>query len=199
MDDIVLKSVLVEILEKIRNLSECQSVGIRLHSNGDYPYYVHEGFPNFFILKEKTLVSKNQDGQDILDEQGNPSLDCMCGKVLNNNFDPKQACFTEKGSFWTNSTTELLGNAADQLGKTRNMCHQSGYESVALVPLKADGKTLGLIQFNDPRINMFTIKKIINYECLAGQIAAVISNAFEIKEKMSQLSKSMKQFKSAKN
>ena len=70
MDDVALKTALVEILEKIHDLSGCQSVGIRLHNNGDYPYYVNEGFPKFFIVKEDSLCVRDADGNIILDKNG---------------------------------------------------------------------------------------------------------------------------------
>ena len=44
-DFVALRQILAEILEEICSLSDCQSVAIRLHNNGDYPYYIHEGFP----------------------------------------------------------------------------------------------------------------------------------------------------------
>jgi len=193
MVDATLKSVLAEILEEIRDLSKCQSVGIRLNKNGDYPYFVHEGFPRFFIKKEYSLCKKDKNGQEILDVKGNPLLECMCGNVLKNRFNPKYPYFTKKGSFWTNSTTNLLESTSkNELGVTRNMCHHNGYESVALIPLKAKGKTLGLIQFNDSRLNKFSLEMINNYENLADQIAEVISNTFEIQERMNKISDSIK-------
>ena len=138
-----LRQVLAEILEEIRTLSDCQSVGIRLHNNGDYPYYVHEGFPQFFIIKENTLCAVDEKGNPIRDENGNPLLECMCGNVIQGRFDPKLSFFTEKGSFWTNSTTQLLDSATKEelQGRTRNMCQYSGYESVALIPIRAGDKT----------------------------------------------------------
>jgi len=68
-----------------------------------------------------------------------------------------------------------------------------------LIPLRAKGKNLGLIQFNDPRKNMFKPKQINNYEHLADQIEVMIQNAFEIQEKMGEVSKSIKHFKTSKN
>ena len=125
----------------------------------------------------------------------------MCGNVINGKFDPRLQFFTQKGSFWTNGTTKLTESTTEKerQGKTRNMCHHSGYESVALIPLRANGKTLGLIQLNDPRIDMFKLKIIIDYEHLADKVAAVISNAIEIQNKMSEISDWMKKFKNAKN
>jgi len=185
-DFVALKKVLAEILGEICTLSNCQSVGIRLENNGDYPYYVYEGFPDFFILKENSICAKDDEGNYILDENGSPFLECMCGDVLKGRFDPKLPYFTEKGSFWTNSTTRLLDTATEKerLGRTRNMCNYSGYESVALIPMRADNRTLGLIQMNDPRENMFTPKMIEKYESIADRVGAVVVNALEIQERM---------------
>ena len=198
-DFVALKHVLAEILEKVRNLSDCQSVGIRLHKNGDYPYYVHEGFPSFFILKENSLCARDEEGNNILDEKGNPLLECMCGNVLKGRFDPKLPHFTEKGSFWTNSTTQLLDTTTEKerLGRTRNMCNYSGYESVALIPMRSSNRTLGLIQMNDPRENMFTLESIENYEFIADRVGTVVLSALEIKEKMEDIFECVNKFKSA--
>ena len=196
---VAIKHVLAEILETIRTLSDCQSVGIRLHNKGDYPYYVHEGFPKFFILKENSLCAKDKDGNHVLDEKGNPLLECMCGNVIKGRFDPKLPYFTKKGSFWTNSTTQLLDNTLEKenLGRTRNMCHHSGYESVALIPMQAGNVTIGLIQINDPRENMFTSKMIKKYESVADHVGAVILNALEIQEEMGDISDLVNKFASA--
>jgi len=198
-DFVALKKVLAEILGEICTLSNCQSVGIRLENNGDYPYYVYEGFPDFFILKENSICAKDDDGNYILDENGSPFLECICGDVLKGRFDPKLPYFTKKGSFWTNSTTRLLDTTTEKgrPDRTRNMCHYSGYESVALIPMRADNRTLGLIQMNDPRENMFTPKMIENCEFIADRVGAVVVNALEIEEKIKDIFDLVNKFKSA--
>jgi len=195
---VALRQVLTEILGEICTLSDCQSVAIRLHNNGDYPYYVHEGFPDFFIIKENSLCARDDEGNPILDEDGNPLLECMCGNVLKGRFDPKLSYFTEKGSFWTNSTTQLLETTTEKerLTRTRNMCNYSGYESVALIPMRTGNITLGLIQMNDPRENMFTLKEIENYEFIADHIGSVVFSALEIQEKMEDIFEWVNKFKS---
>lgn len=197
-DFVALKKVLAEILGEICTLSNCQSVGIRLENNGDYPYYVYEGFPDFFILKENSICAKDDEGNYILDENGSPFLECICGDVLKGRFDPKLPYFTEKGSFWTNSTTRLLDTTTDKgrLDRTRNMCYDSGYESVALIPMRADNRALGLIQMNDPRENMFTPKMIENCEFIADRVGAVVVNAIEIEEKINDIFDFLNKFKS---
>ncbi len=190
-----LKPVLVQILGEICTLSDCQSVGIRLHNNGDYPYYVHVGLPEFFILKENSLCARDNEGNTTLDNAGSPILECMCGNVLKGRFDPKLPYFTEKGSFWTNSTTQLLESTKEVLGKTRNMCNYSGYESVALIPVRSGDRTLGLIQMNDPRENMFALESIENYECIADRVGSVIVNALEIQERLNTIFDMVNKFK----
>jgi hypothetical protein len=197
-DFVVLKQVLTEILGEICTLSDCQSIGIRLEENGDYPYYVHEGFPDFFTIKENSLCARYDEGNPILDEEGNPLLECMCGNVIKGIFDPKLSYFTEKGSFWTNSTTQLLESIKEKEGwnRTRNMCNYSGYESVALIPMRSSNRTLGLIQMNDPRENMFTPKIIENYEFIADRVGAVVVNALEIQERVGDIFDLLKKFNS---
>ena len=182
-----LKLLLKEILEDIHQLSQCQSVAIRLCKNGDFPYYLHMGFPEFFILKENTLTVRDQKDKPVLDADGTPFVECMCGNVLKSRFNPKYPYFTKSGAFWTNSTTRLLESLTEkertEIGKTRNTCHDYGYESVALIPMHADGKTIGLIQINDPRENMFTPRKVDKYQSLADHVGAMIHNLFEFHEK----------------
>ncbi len=197
--DYALEQVLTEILEEIHTLSGCQSIGIRLHKDGDYPYYVQDGFPDFFILKENSLCARDEKGKPLRDDEGNFLLECMCGNVLKGRFDPKLPYFTEKGSFWTNSTTQLLGSfSKESLGQLRNMCYYSGYESVALIPMRVCDKTLGLIQMDDPRENMFTPETIEKYEFLADHVGAVVFNALEIQERMADIFDMVNKFKRAK-
>jgi hypothetical protein len=195
---VTIKQVLTEIFGQISSLSDCQSIAIRLHNNGDYPYYVHAGFPDFFVFKENSVCARDDEGNPILDEDNNPLLECMCGNVLKGRVDPKLPYFTEKGSFWTNSTTRFLGSITDKekLGRTRNMCNYSGYESVALIPMRAGNRTLGLIQMNDPRENMFTLEDIENYEVIAGRVGSVVLSVLEIQDRMDEISELVNKFKS---
>ena len=96
-DFVALRQILTEILGEICSLSDCQSVGIRLHNNGDYPYYVNEGFPDFFITKENSICARDDEGNLILDEDGNPLLECMCGNVLKGQIRPKTSTLHRKG------------------------------------------------------------------------------------------------------
>ena len=157
----------------LKRRSGCEAVGIRLVDGEDYPYFASHGFPEEFIEVENQLCSMDETGQLVRDAEGKVYLECMCGNILSGRFDPSKPFFTEHGSFWTNSTTELLActNEADRAARTRNRCNTAGYESVALVPLRVAGETFGLLQFNDKNKGVFTPEKISLYERLADNLA----------------------------
>ncbi|HMA62829.1 MAG TPA: PAS domain S-box protein, partial [bacterium] len=113
----------------------------------------------------------------ITDFEGNPVLECMCGNVIRGRYDPELPFFTEFGSFWTNSTTKLLESTSeeDRQARTRNRCNGEGYESVALIPLRFNGQTLGLLQFNDTQPNNFTSDLINQLEEMASNLALALS------------------------
>lgn len=153
--------------------SGCEAVGIRLQEGEDYPYFETRGFSAEFHEAENHLCVKDDDGTLICDGAGNPLLECMCGNVICGRFDPKLPFFTENGSFWTNSTTELLASTTvqDRQAHTRNRCNSAGYESVALIPMRYGTQVIGLLQFNDTRRDQFTPTGIIFFERLSAFLA----------------------------
>ncbi len=160
--------------------SGCQAVGIRLRRGDDYPYFEAQGFPEEFVESENGLCILDAAGAAIHDSAGNPVLECMCGNVISGRFDPAKPFFTAYGSFWTNSTTQLLAcsTEADRQGQTRNHCNSEGYESVALIPLRFGERRLGLIQLNDRRQGMFSAETIELWERTAGHVAVALAKSF---------------------
>jgi PAS domain S-box-containing protein len=155
----------------------CEAVGIRLREDDDYPYFEARGFPADFVRSENSLCSRDSEGKPVLDSIGNPVLACMCGNVICGRFDPSKPFFTAGGSFWSNSTTELLASTteADRQARTRNRCNGEGYESVALIPLRAGERPLGLLQLNDRRKGRFSPDLIAHWERLAGYLAVALA------------------------
>ena len=161
----------------LREWSGCDAVGIRLREGDDFPYFETRGFPPQFVQAENTLCVRDCDGQLVRDLQGNAVLECMCGNILCGRFDATLPFFTFGGSFWTNSTTELLASTteADRQARTRNRCNSAGYESVALIPLRSGEHTLGLMQLNDRRRGRFTTGLIDLLENLGHALAEAIA------------------------
>jgi PAS domain S-box-containing protein len=172
--------------------SGCEAVGIRLKEGDEYPYYVTKGFPPEHVRLENQLCTRDDTGKLIRDSEGKPIIECMCGNVLSGRFDPRKNFFTEKGSFWTNSTTTLLATTnAESRGKTRNCCNHEGYESVALLLLAIGDTRLGLLQLNDKREGMFNLETIQMWERIADRLSLALSRT--ISEEA--LSNSEKQYK----
>ena len=184
-----LQSSLGESLRIIQEGMDVSAVGMRLQEGDDYPYYVFDGFHDKHILRENELCVTDLEGQLMRDDVGNPVLDCMCGNILRGRFDPSKPFFTQGGSFWTNSTTELLASTTekDRLIRTRNTCQAEGYESMALIPIRDDSEVLGLLQLNDHRPGCFTPETIRFLEELGKNIGENLGTINRRKEDLEEL------------
>lgn len=155
----------------------CEAVGVRLGEAEDFPYFETRGFPAEFVQAENSLCMRDREGQLMRDSQGDPAFACMCGCILSGRYNPALPFFTSKGSFWTNSTTELLVGIADvdRPPYMRGRCNAQGYESVGLVPLRYRGQTFGLLQVNDRSRDRFTPELITFLENISDQIAMALA------------------------
>ncbi|MDO8720923.1 MAG: HD-GYP domain-containing protein [Syntrophales bacterium] len=183
------KDMITRLFRKIQEHTGIEAAGIRLREGGDYPYFSTNGFPRRFVELENYLCNRGPDGQIILDTQGNPSLECMCGNVIMKRTDPALPFFTEHGSFWTNSTSELLTSTTekDRQSTIQSRCNSEGYESVALIPLYADKEIIGLLQLNDKRTDRFTLDFLRFLE----EIGGCIGIAFEQQRRVDQVRKAL--------
>jgi PAS domain S-box-containing protein/putative nucleotidyltransferase with HDIG domain len=166
-----------DILLLLKEHTGIEAIGIRLREGDDFPYYETNGFPPHFLEAEKHLCARDDAGEIIRDSNGNPYLECMCGNILCGRTDPTYPFFTEGGSFWTNSTTELLASTSeeDRQARTRNRCNSEGYESVALIPLRSGDEIIGLLQLNDSRRDSFSIEMIHFFEGIGATIGIAVA------------------------
>ena len=165
------------ILFAVRRSRGFEAVGIRMQEGDDFPYYETKGFTEEFVLAERRLCAYDEAGKIMRDEQGKAVLECMCGNVIRGRTDGKLPFFTEAGSFWTNSATDLPASTMeeDRQARTRNRCNAEGYESVALIPLRTGDEIIGLLQLNDCRRDQFTLEMIRFFEGLGASIGIAIS------------------------
>lgn len=201
-----LEPTILSVTTMIRDLTGCEAVGVRLHDDGDYPYFVHEGFPERFILRENSLCSRAEGGGRLRRAEGEGyELDCMCGNVIHGRIDDTLPFFTPAGSFWSNGTTALLASSTeeDRQGRTRNYCNSCGYESVALIPIRAHGERIGLIQLNDRREDRFTLDLIEYLEMLGEQVGVAVRSSLihsrlrTVTEELVRSNEDLEQFASA--
>lgn len=170
--------ILEQIIGLIAEASECESVGIRWKAGEDYPYFVTRGFGRDFVVREGPLCERDAAGLILRHSDGSAQLACMCGAVVGGTVNPKLPIFTAGGSFWTNGTTEMRqrGQAGEPLGvNVRYYCNEVGYESVALIPLRAGDRTMGLLQLNSRTPGCFTAQLIEDYETMARRIGEAVA------------------------
>jgi len=186
------KDEIRRLLYRIKDFTGFEAVGVRLKEGEDYPYYTTSGFSEQFVELERHLCTY-ENGEVLRDSEGNVVLECMCGNVIQRRTDPSFPFFTEGGSFWSNRTSEMLASTTeeDRQARTRNRCNSEGYESVALIPLKSGTETIGLLQFNDTRKDMFTLDLIEFFEEVGSSIGIVLAR----KKTESQLEESEAKFR----
>lgn len=170
-----------DLVELISDLTCCEAVALRVHDRkDDYPYLVQKGFEEGFLEKENLLCRVDDRGRAVRDENGRAELECMCGLVLGGRTDPGRPFFTEAGSFWTNSTTELLASTSNETRGTvtRNTCNIWGYESVALVPVPGGGEIVGLLQANSRERGRFDRSMIDFLEKVCRRVGPAIERCW---------------------
>ena len=170
------KQALLAVISKIKQYTGMEALAIRLHDVDDYPYYVWNGFPDYFVKMESSLCSRNHGGEPLRNEDGSPVLECMCGNVIRGRFDSSLPFFTEGGSFWSNCTSELLASTTEEerQARTRNKCNGEGYETVVLIPLRNKTETIGLLQLNDKRVNKVSHQMVRFLEGLAESVGVAM-------------------------
>lgn len=183
------------IIDLIREQTGFDAVGVRLESNGDFPYYAQQGFSDDFLLTENSLTARDDSGEFCRDKDGNICLECTCGLVISGKTDPVNPLFTKGGSAWTNNSFPILEIPADQDPRLRprNHCIHEGYASVAIIPIRADKKIIGTLHLNDRRKDRFNIEMIEFYE----NICSSIGNAMMRDQSQEQLSKANESLKHA--
>jgi PAS domain S-box-containing protein len=172
-----LLNLIRDVIKLIKDSTGFEAVGVRLREGEDFPYFEVNGFSNDFVEAENYLCARNNQGEQIFGEEGHPVLSCMCGSVIIGLADPALPFFTEGGSFWTNSTTELQSSASLKTLQVplKNCCNKAGYESVALFPLRSGDEIVGLLQLNDSRSGRFTLEMVRFFEGIGASIGIVLA------------------------
>jgi PAS domain S-box-containing protein len=171
------KHPIQSVLEVLKKRTGFDAVGIRLKDGKDFPYYVQDGFPADFLRTENPLVGSSEAGDVCRNPDGRISLKGACGRVLSGKTDPSNPRFTKGGSFWVNDGELLLDlPAADHepLCHPCNTCIQQGYASIALIPIWAQSRIVGLIQLNDHRKDCFTLEAIELLEEIATHVGEAL-------------------------
>ncbi|WP_428565492.1 MAG: PAS domain S-box protein [Solidesulfovibrio sp. DCME] len=168
-----------ELLRQVVNLlargTGFMAVGLRLREGSDYPYFQTRGLSEAFIRLENSLCPQGNHQRPAGDRDGAAPLECACGMVIEGRIDRNEPFFTEYGSLWTNSNTELLRARPQLREHIRGNCLAAGYESSALIPLRCEATTHGLLQLEDKRPGRFTPQLLRGLELIARHLALALS------------------------
>jgi signal transduction histidine kinase len=162
------------------------AVGMRLQEGDDFPYFGQAGFPVEFLLAEASLVAICTSGRIARDQAEKLGHQCICGMVLSGRTGPGNPHFTVAGSFWCNNYLPLMDPPPDRDFRPhpRNRCVHVGYASVALIPIRNEGRIVGLLQFSDRRPGCFSLESVELLEGIAAQVATVLVRKQDEKEKI---------------
>jgi PAS domain S-box-containing protein len=161
-------------------LSGCAQIEIRLregcHSPCIEPYT--ESSRN-----ENSILTPGENRATVSGRDKTSLIVFISKMILSGRSDPAKPFFTEHGSFWTNSYSELLTNSdfAEQLRIPPDILGCEGNESIAVIPLRREGETLGLMHFIDRLKGRFTPGLIAMLERIGDHLAIALSQKQTIK------------------
>lgn len=166
-----------DILREIKDGFDMDAAGLRLRKGEGYPYHEVNGLSEAFVQAESFLCRRDARGEIQRDANGSARLACMCGTVISGGADPREDCFTERGSFWSPDLCALVEEiqGTPLAEGTRQQCHLEGFQSAALIPLRTGAETIGLLQLADPRPNRLTEADIHFLEDLGNSIGVALA------------------------
>jgi formate hydrogenlyase transcriptional activator len=162
-----LKSNLSEVLLILKKVTGCHHLAIRIiDAKGNIPFYSQLGLEKEFLDSEHWITLK----------------DCLCGYVARGEVDKSYPFITEQGAFITSSMTEFMAgiqNSHPQMEKNalRGVCAKSGYESVAIVPVRFGGKIIAELYIADEKKDILPPETIDFLEKVSTQIGVAIQNS----------------------
>ncbi|MEW5820311.1 MAG: PAS domain S-box protein [Cyanobacteriota bacterium] len=168
---------LTNVIDDFKNYFNFDAVGIRLRKEFDYPYYKTFGFSKEFLVSENTLCYRDKNNEIILDDKGVPLLQCVCGLILRQETDCTLPFFNEYGSLCINDLQNFTSMYPDIVKSLniRGMCISEGYESLMLVPIKAEKDFIGLLHICSLSRNQFSSQDISFFENITANIGIAIS------------------------
>ena len=153
----------VTFVDKLQEWTSCQCVGIRIVNPDDYmPYEAYVGFSQEFWEYENWLSLR--------------AHQCGCTRIVTNETLPvDEPLLTENGSLLSNDLQAFGASlTAAEASLYRGKCVECGFGSLALVPIRQQGKVIGLIHLADERTNLLPPAMIQEIEALTVSIAEMI-------------------------
>lgn len=157
------KEYLDALVKLIADWSGCRCAGVRIMNEDGYiPYEAYTGFSREFWESENLLsLDKDQ---------------CACTRILRGSPEPQDApAITPFGSFCCNNTSKFVSGLSDyEKTRFRGVCIQSGFASVAVIPVRDDEKIIAAVHLADEEEEKFSNKFVNFFETLTPLIGEAI-------------------------
>jgi PAS domain S-box-containing protein len=160
------------ILSKLRETIGCDAAAVRLKAGEDFPYHCADGFEPGFLEAENSLLARDGEGHVCRNADGTARLKCLCGLVAGGKTDCAVSQHTPGGSIWTNGLRSFLKaeeGSADGSVAQRG-CARDGYDSIALIPIRAKGQIRGVLQLNGRSPGLFALSQVQDLETIANHL-----------------------------
>ncbi|MFH1025247.1 MAG: PAS domain S-box protein, partial [Nitrospirota bacterium] len=157
------KEYLDSVVDLLHEWTGCRCIGIRvLDKEGNIPYESYRGFSLDFWQQENWISVKNHQ--------------CACIRVVLQRPDPQDMkMMTPNGSFRCNNTEEFARSLTEKgLSRYRGLCIQTGFKSIAIVPIHYKRTILGAFHIADTREEMVPLEKIEFIESVSPLIGEAI-------------------------
>ena len=154
--------LLNDFIAETKRLTDCAAISIRLlDEQGKLPFKANGDCSGCFCKSDNPFSVKTEK--------------CMCLEAVRQRSDQKSPFFSESGSFYTDSTTHLMATASEkEKQKMCHLCKNTGHESLALIPIRAEGNIHGLIYAADPRKNLISPESVEILEGAAMQLGTAV-------------------------
>ncbi len=162
-----LKANLNDVLLILKKATGCHHLAIRIvDGKGNIPFYSHLGLDREFFESEHWITLK----------------DCLCGYVARGDVNTSYPFVSNHGSFFTSHMTKFMQSVKQNYPEMakyslRGVCAQSGYESVAIIPMRIGGATVSELYIADEKEGMFSEEMINFLEKVSVQIGIAVQNA----------------------
>ena len=169
-----IKGIINELADLFKDFSKADAVGIRLREGESYPYYVTKGFPEDFDGSSTFMCPPSGDCKVRKNKKGDILFDCLCSSILLLHTDNLECPYiSSNGSFWINNISE--NKAVNVLCATgHDLCCLNGYETLALIPISKDKKSIGMIQLSYRKADKISLDMVEFFEEIGQSIGIAI-------------------------
>jgi PAS domain S-box-containing protein len=180
-----MNDIINELADLFKDFSRADGVGIRVREGESFPYYVTKGFPKEFDKETNPLCSPKAHGKIKHGKDGRLLFDCICCSVASlDTMNIKHSSITGEGSFWINNVNNQKDVPVFCLA-AKDKCSLSGYESLALIPIRKDNEAVGMIQLSYYEPNKLSLDLVKFFEEIGQSIGIAldrINNNIKLEE-----------------